>query len=104
MLQLAEVKVFSKGQNLAMKGTSKHSSQYLDADAKRANDGRTEGDYDKGSVSHTSGKEKNPWWEVDLGTQHAIDKIVVWNRTDGDTGKGEAAYPDAVSKGTFQGA
>ena len=22
----------------------------------------------------------NPWWEVDLGTEQAIDRIVVWNR------------------------
>ncbi|MCB1210832.1 MAG: DUF1549 domain-containing protein, partial [Verrucomicrobiales bacterium] len=84
-LQLAEVQVFSGTENIAPKGTATQSSQYTVAEAKRAIDGRTEGDYNKGSVSHTSGNEKNPWWEVDLQAQHSVQRIVVWNRTDGGT-------------------
>jgi hypothetical protein len=87
MLQLAEVQVFSGKENIALKGTAKQSSQYAEGAAKRANDGRTNGDYAKGSVSHTADKEDNPWWEVDLMGTKSIDKLVVWNRTDGDSGR-----------------
>ncbi len=84
MLQLAEVQVFSAAENLAPKGVASHSSQYQDAAAKRANDGNTDGDYKKGSVSHTSGNDDNPWWEVDLKAAKPVDRVVVWNRTDGN--------------------
>lgn len=86
MLQLAEVQVFSSQENIALKGTAKQSSQYTDAAAKRAIDGGTDGDYAKGSVSHTSGNDENTWWEVDLLAMKSIDRIAVWNRTDGATG------------------
>ncbi len=81
-LQLAEVQAFSSGENVALKGKASHSSQYNDAAASRANDGNTDGDYNKRSVSHTA-QQKDPWFEIDLGKTLPIDKIVVWNRTDG---------------------
>ena len=84
MLQLAEVQVFSGAENIAPKGVASHSSQYQDAAAKRANDGNTDGDYKKGSVSHTSGNDNDPWWEVDLKAAKPVDRVVVWNRTDGN--------------------
>ncbi len=86
MLQLAEVQVFSGAENIAPKGVAKQSSTYTDAAAKRANDGNIEGDYQKSSVSHTSGNENDPWWELDLKADKPIDRVVVWNRTDGGTG------------------
>ncbi|HLQ45150.1 MAG TPA: DUF1553 domain-containing protein, partial [Planctomycetaceae bacterium] len=36
------------------------------------------------SVSHTA-QADNPWWEVDLKSEQPIDRVVLWNRTDGDT-------------------
>ncbi|MDZ4402251.1 DUF1553 domain-containing protein [Prosthecobacter sp.] len=86
-LQLAEVQAFSGKDNIALKGVATQSSLYTDAAAKRANDGNTEGNYAKGSVAHTSGSDNDPWWEVDLKAAQAIDRIVVWNRTDGSVGK-----------------
>ncbi len=83
MLQLAEVQVFSGGENIAPKGKAKQSSTYTNAAASRANDGRTDGDYNKGSVSHTATGKNDPFWEVDLGAEHDLSRIVVWNRTDG---------------------
>jgi len=85
LLQLAEVEVFSAGSNVATKGKASQSSQYDVAEARRAIDGKTEGDYHKHSVAHTS-EEDNPWWEVDLGAEVPLDRIVVWNRTDGNVG------------------
>lgn len=87
LLQLAEVQVFSGAENIAPTGVAKQSSLYADAAPKRAIDGNTDGDYKKNSVAHTSGKENDPWWEVDLKAAKPIDRVIVWNRTDGGTGK-----------------
>jgi len=27
--------------------------------------------------------EANPWWEVDLGEPRPVDRVLLWNRTDG---------------------
>lgn len=86
-LHLAEVQAFSGGVNVALKGKATQSSQYSDAAASRANDGKTDGDYYKLSVSHTA-EEKDPWLEIDLGSTQSIDKIVLWNRTDGGAATG----------------
>lgn len=85
LLQLAEVEVFSGGTNAAKGAKASQSSQYDAASADRAVDGSTDGDYHKGSVAH-SNQQDDPWWEVDLGSAKPIDRIVVWNRTDGGTG------------------
>ncbi|HLX65261.1 MAG TPA: DUF1553 domain-containing protein [Planctomycetota bacterium] len=85
-LMLAEVQVFSGGENVALKGTASQISTDYGGDAKRAIDGNTDGDYFKSnSVSHT-GIGDNLWWEVDLKREHAIEGITVWNRTDGGNG------------------
>jgi hypothetical protein len=84
-LHLAEVQVFSHGENVALKGTAKQSSTDFGGDAKRAIDGNTNGDYNANSVCHT-GLEDNPWWEVNLGKEFPVDKVVLWNRTDGGEG------------------
>ncbi len=86
-LALAEVEVFSKGENVARRGTATQSSTDFGGEAPRAIDGKTDGDFYKGqSVTHT-GKDKEPWWEVDLGADADIERMVIWNRTDGDAGK-----------------
>ncbi len=82
LLQLAEVQVFSGGENIALRGEAKQSSTYADAQAKRAIDGNMAGEYDKGSVSHTGENDPNPWWEVDLKSEVPIDRIVIWNRVE----------------------
>jgi mono/diheme cytochrome c family protein len=83
-LHLAEVQVFVGDLNIARDGKAKQVSTAFDGPARLANDGDTNGDYNGKSVSHTDAAD-NPWWEVDLGKAQTIDKIVVWNRTDGGT-------------------
>ena len=83
-LTLAEVEVFSNGANIATSGTAKQSSTNYGGEAKRAIDGRTDGDYGAGTSTHTNEEEDQPWWEVDLGSAHPIEAVTVWNRTDGD--------------------
>src|SRR5690606_9014640 len=81
ILQLAEVQVFSNGENVALSGTATQSSTYQDAVASRAIDGRTDGRYDEGSVAHSQDEEQ-PWWEVDLGAARPVERVVVWNRAE----------------------
>ena len=85
-LHIAEVQVFSAGQNIATKGKATQSSTDYDGPPEHAIDGNTNGDYNAKSVTHTKQSE-NPWWEVDLTGKDAvdIDQVVLWNRTDGAT-------------------
>lgn len=86
LLHLAEVQVFSGGKNVALQGAASQSSTGYDGPAKLANDGNTDGDYAKKSVSHCA-QQDDPWWEIDLKGEMPIDSVTVWNRTDGETGK-----------------
>jgi azurin len=83
-LSLAEVQVFSGGKNIAPKGKAKQSSTYDGGDASHAIDGNTEGAFSAGGMSHTKENDKSPWWEVDLGGEHPIDSVVIWNRSEAD--------------------
>jgi hypothetical protein len=83
ILSLAEVQILetATGNELQKEGTAIQSSDYEGAGADRAKDGNTDGNYSKGSVSHTN-TENNPWWLIDLGEVKDIGKIVVANRSD----------------------
>jgi hypothetical protein len=78
-LHLAEVQVFSNGNNIAPKGKATQSSTAFAGPAKYGNDGNTNGNFEKKSVTHTA-QENNPWWEVDLGAEVAIERLALWNR------------------------
>ncbi|MCE9554510.1 MAG: hypothetical protein K8T91_14210 [Planctomycetes bacterium] len=78
-LTLAEVEVFSGGENVARKKKATQSSTVYGAVAARANDGLTRNGFKQGSVTHTN-NEPNAWWAVDLGRDYPVDKIVVYGR------------------------
>ncbi len=83
ILSLAEVQVFSGSSNVALHGEARQSSTASDGPAKLGIDGNTDGDYSKAkSTTHTA-SSLNPWWELDLKSLTPIDRVVVWNRTDG---------------------
>jgi len=83
ILSLSEVQVYRGAVNLARLGRSRQSSTAGSADAKYAIDTRTGGDVSQGDrVSHTR-LQDNPWWELDLRAERDVERIVVWNRTDG---------------------
>ncbi len=83
-LHLAEVQVFAGEENLSPKGKATQVSTGFDGPAKYGNDGNVDGNYQKKSVFHT-GQADNPWWEVDLGGDSQVDKVVIWNRMDNGT-------------------
>ncbi len=76
------MQVFAGGANVAQRGKASQSTTDFGGEAVRAIDGRTLGDYTKNSVTHTAISD-DPWWEVDLGSMQAIDRVVFFNRTDG---------------------
>ncbi|MGB2351981.1 MAG: DUF1553 domain-containing protein, partial [Akkermansiaceae bacterium] len=84
ILHIAEVQAFnSGGQNLALSGKARQSTTGFDGHAKLAIDGITDGDYFKSnSVTHNGNGDPAAFWEVDLGAEHELSRIVVWNRTD----------------------
>lgn len=89
ILSLAEVEVIGiedgVPRNLALGGTASQSSLHPKGEAAKAIDGNTDGQwYRSFSVTHTRHGDKNPWWEVDLGEEKDVDKLVVWNRLDGN--------------------
>jgi hypothetical protein len=79
-IPLAELQVFSAGENVALKGKASQSSTAEGAIAGRAIDGTTDGEMEKNSISITESSD-NPWWEVDLGAMLPLDRIVMWGRT-----------------------
>jgi len=84
MIHLAELEVFSGSENIARHASASQSSTDFGGDAARAIDGNTDGTYTANSVTHTAVSD-NPWFELDLGEMQRIDRVVVWNRTDGTT-------------------
>ncbi len=80
-LHLAEVEATFGKENLARTGKASQSSTDYGGEAARGIDGNTSGVFDNGSVTHTR-QEKDPWWEVDLGTEKPVERVVVWNRAE----------------------
>lgn len=85
-LTLAEVEVLSGGVNVALNAKATQSSTAYDGEAARAVDGGKSGTYGSNTQTHTVENQDNPWWEVDLGKEYPVEKVKVWNRTDGDLG------------------
>ena len=68
--------------NLALNKPATQSGTQLNAEASRANDGDTNGDFWGGNSVSLTNWVQNAWWEVDLETVANIETIDVWNRTD----------------------
>jgi len=85
-LTLAEVEIYSDGVNIARKGRAKQSSTAYGGNASHAIDGNKSGNFGDGGQTHSKEGEDDPWWEVDLRTEYPIERIEVYNRTDGALG------------------
>jgi len=83
-LTLAEVEVWSAGQNIARSGKATQSTTSNSGEASHAIDGNTDGSFASGSQTHSAENDRNPWWEVDLGSEQSVEAVSVWNRTEGD--------------------
>ena len=79
-LTLAEVEVFAGPNNVARKGKASQINTSNGGDAGRAIDGNTNPAWEKNGQTHTTEGTDNPWWEVDLGSDQRIERIVIHNR------------------------
>lgn len=81
ILSLAEVQVLKTGDGAELQkaGTATQASTGYGGAPERAIDGKTDGNYDAGSVTHTN-EQDDPWWMVDLKGPQDIGRIVVFNR------------------------
>ena len=86
VLSLAEVEVVGGGENLALAGEATQSSTAEERGAKLAIDGKNSGDAAKGKATTLTENSENPWWELDLKGNHAVERVVLWNRTDDTLG------------------
>ena len=81
-LRLVEVQVISGGRNIASSGKPTQSSVVAGGatggQPERAIDGNASADSDAGSTAFTT-LERDPWWELDLGSAHAIDAVEIRN-------------------------
>jgi hypothetical protein len=69
------------GVDLAPGKSATQSTTNFNGAATRAVDGKTDGVYNNGSVTHTDAQVQ-PWWQVDLGSSATVDTVRLWNRTD----------------------
>ena len=81
ILNLAEVQVFSGTKNIARQGEATQTSVEWDGYPDRAIDGKTDGDFEHKSVTHTHGNDSDPLWKLKFSKDVAISSIVIWNRT-----------------------
>jgi hypothetical protein len=68
--------------NLAQGKTATQGATYGSGAAARAVDGRRDGTYNLGYVTHTTANATNNWWQLDLGAERDIGTIQVFNRSD----------------------
>jgi tetratricopeptide (TPR) repeat protein len=83
-INLAELQVFHGDQNIALRKKARQSSTWGGQSRlapEGAVDGNTVGNDQGNPFAHTA-EENDPWWEVDLGSEQPIDRIVIWNRTE----------------------
>jgi len=86
-LTLAEVEVYADGKNVARGGKASQINTSNNGVAARAIDGNTSPVFTKGGQTHCQENSANPWWEVDLGREYEVERIVVYNRGEGNLGE-----------------
>lgn len=77
-LRIAEVEAFSNGENIARSGAASATSSSIEKDETPANaiDGALQGPPFAGTLH-----EDNPWWELDLGSERPVERVVLWFAT-----------------------
>jgi len=85
--------------NVALNGTASQSSTMHGGDAARAIDGKTEGDWNGNSCTH-SDYSVNQWWKVALKERVNVDYVEVFNRHDCCAGRIDGAKVYVVNGDT----
>ena len=67
--------------NLALEGIASQSSQYGSGYARKAIDGKTDGNFSHGSCTHTS-HNNDPWWMITFKNMILVNEVIIANRAD----------------------
>ena len=87
--------------NIALDGIATQSSTYGNGNAALAIDGNTQGSSAwSADLQHTNA-ESQPWWQIDLGGEYAIEELKIFNRSDGFQARLNN-YHVLVSKNAFE--
>ena len=78
---LTKLEIFHLTVNLARGRLTKQSSTGWGGSSFKAVDGKRDGNYRKGSCTHTY-RTNNPWWRVDLEAEEDVKVVRIWNRAD----------------------
>ena len=82
-LHFAEVEVYAGGKNIAVKKPVKASSTMGSFTPEKAVDGVVEYTFGKDASFWSSSRDKGgEWWELDLGAEVPVEKLVLYNRLD----------------------
>ncbi|MEZ6071272.1 MAG: hypothetical protein R3C10_13620 [Pirellulales bacterium] len=85
ILSLAEVQVFSGDDNVAIGRDGDAEQHGLRGGGWNGRSTATPtATTSRPRARRTPNSRPDPWWEVDLGRPTSVDRLVVWNRTDGD--------------------
>ncbi|MDA1202015.1 MAG: GDSL-type esterase/lipase family protein [Planctomycetota bacterium] len=86
-LTLAEVEVYADGHNVARQGTASQINTSNNGVAARAIDGNAHPAFARGGQTHCQENIADPWWELDLGREYQVERIVIHNRNEANLGE-----------------
>jgi hypothetical protein len=87
-LNFAEVQVYAEGKNIALTGKASSSTEHAPKfAAHKGNDGNINGSMGKEGIFIAKPGDKTAWWELSLKSPALIEKVVLYNRTDGKSGE-----------------
>jgi len=99
-LHFAEVEVYVGGKNIAVKKPVKASSTMGSFTPEKAADGVIEYTFGKDASFWSSARDKGgEWWELDLGAEVPVEKLVLYNRLDCCQERLEGALLSLLSDG-----
>ena len=70
----------NEADNLSRGKPASQSSTYQTYDADRAVDGNRDGDFDRGSCTHTDVGDDHPWWMVDMQQMMIVKEVTLFNQ------------------------
>lgn len=81
-IQISQIAVYSGGKNIAPTGTTTASTPYSAESAKENVIDGTLSARAYPSIYHSQTNEANQFWQLDLGKEYPVDKVVYYNRKD----------------------
>ena len=81
-INIISVDNVNEADNLARGKPASQSSTYQTYDADRAVDGNRDGDFNRGSCTHTDVGDDHPLWVVDMQQMMIVKEVTLYTRQD----------------------